>query len=96
MPQEAQACLAGAILDVARSQQDAGIAQQHLSGRVPRRGRDPRPHARGSVRELAAVRPPAAGPPSGAVPHASRSCIQCRPGSPMADARKATAWLPLR
>ena len=33
MPQEAQACLAGVILDVARSQQDAGIARQHLSGR---------------------------------------------------------------
>jgi hypothetical protein len=30
--------LAGVILDVARGQQDAGIAQQHLSGRV--RGED--------------------------------------------------------
>ncbi len=38
MPQEAQARLMGVILNVARSQQDAGIAQQHLSGRAPRRG----------------------------------------------------------
>ena len=42
MPQEAQACLMGVILDVARSQQHASIAQQHLSGRVPRRGSLPR------------------------------------------------------
>jgi len=111
MPQEAQACLVGVILNVARSQQDASIAQQHLSGRVQRRGSlprvrpgpdrpqmrrrraglfpgpDPRPHARGSLRELAAVRPPVAGPPNGAAPHASRSCIQCRPGGP--DGRRA-------
>ena len=90
----------GVILEVARSLEDAGIAQQHLSGRVPGRGslprarpgpdrpqmrrrraglfpgRDPRPHARGSVREPAAARPPAAGPPGGAAPHASRSCIR--------------------
>jgi hypothetical protein len=33
MPQEAQACLMGVILDVTRNQQGAGIAQQHLSGR---------------------------------------------------------------
>ena len=38
-------------------------------------GRDPRPRARGSVREMAAVRPPVAGPPGGAAPSASRSCI---------------------
>jgi hypothetical protein len=34
MPREAGACPAGVILDVARGQQDAGIAQQDLSGRV--------------------------------------------------------------
>ena len=50
-------------------------------------GRAPQPHARGSVRELAAVRPPVADPPNGAALHASRSCIQCRPGSP--DGRRA-------
>lgn len=27
-------------------------------------------------------RPPGAGPPGGAAPHASRSCSRCRPGSP--------------
>ncbi len=109
MPQEAEACLAGVIVDVARSHQDARYrtaAPQRLSGRVPGRGsvprvrpgpdrpqmrrrraglfpgRDPRPHACGSVRGLAAVRPPVAGPPGGAAPHASRSCIQCRPCRP--------------
>ncbi len=31
-----------------------------------------------SLHRLAAIRPPVAGPPGGAAPHASRSCIQCR------------------
>jgi hypothetical protein len=38
MPQEAEACLAGVILGLSRCQQDAGITQQHLSGRF--RGAD--------------------------------------------------------
>jgi hypothetical protein len=63
IPQEAKACLVGVILNVARSQQDASIAQQHLSGRVPRRGSLPRvqpgPEKASRVVELllATVRP---------------------------------------